>query len=92
MKKIILVILLTVSLFTLSTWLTNNEDLSADHYLQIGFPLTYFDAFQGKWDKSYDGLGFKPFHFLIDLMVHFVLAIVIVFTLNRFKLGKSKST
>ena len=78
------VIYLTLLLLIISTLATLKLQAASDGFDQYGFPFTFYDSFSGKCDNCYQSFGFKPFNLLLNILIIFCFAFVIVKVKNKF--------
>jgi hypothetical protein len=58
--------------------MTMKNEAASDGFDKYGFPLTYYDHFEGKCDNCYDKYGFKPLSLLTDILFATIIGFVTV--------------
>ncbi len=78
MKTVKSTIIWTIVFFVALTLMTMKNEAASDGFDKYGFPLTYYDHFEGKCDNCYDKYGFKPLSLLTDILFATIIGFVTV--------------
>lgn len=84
MKTFKQTIIWTIGIFFILTVLTMKNEASSDGISSYGFPLTFYNLFNGKCDNCYDQYGFKILSLLTDIGIIAVIVFIVIQLKNKF--------
>ena len=84
MKTVKSTIIWTTIIFVTLTLLTMKNEAASDGFSVYGFPVVYYDHFEGKCDNCYGKFGFKPINLLIDILFAMSFGFLVTIVKGKF--------
>lgn len=84
-------IIWTTLIFVALTLLTMKNESASDGFDTYGFPLTFFNHFEGKCDDCYSKFGLKIYNLLADILFALTFGFLITVVRRKFSIKQNAS-
>lgn len=85
MKIIKSTIIWTTLIFVTLTFITMQNESASDGFDTYGFPLTFYDHFEGKCTNCHSKFGFNPYYLILDILFATTLSFFVQILKRKFK-------